>query len=73
MFQKTALVTGGTRGIGLAIRKRLVNEGYKVLLNDKKAEKNSVNFILVNNNKMFIKKIIVNKKLINIFNKFSYL
>ena len=31
-MKKTALVTGGTKGIGLAIAKALLNENYTVIL-----------------------------------------
>lgn len=39
--QKTALVTGGTRGIGLAISEALIKEGYRVFAAYSKDEKNA--------------------------------
>ena len=39
MKMKTALVTGGNRGIGLALVKRLVDEGFKVYLGCRSLEK----------------------------------
>ncbi len=33
MTSRTVLVTGGTRGIGLAIARRLLNNGYRVVVN----------------------------------------
>lgn len=39
--QKTALVTGGTRGIGLAISEALIKEGYRVFAAYSKDEKSA--------------------------------
>ncbi len=50
---KTVLVTGGTRGLGLAISKRLVNNGYRVIVMGRKCSAECENWIAATENADF--------------------